>query len=113
MEKKISVVMIGVKNMARAVRFYRTVIGLPLKFKTQQYSEFNTQGAILALEKRKGVSIFGPSFTFVSKNAKRDAERLRRRKVRFWKGVHKESYGWVFMPKDSEGNIFEVVQYNQ
>lgn len=113
MERKISVAMIGVRNMDRAVRFYRSVIGLPLKFKTAAYSEFRTRGAVLALEQRKRVIATGPSFTIPTRNAKRDFARLKRRGVTFWKSLRSESFGLVFMPKDPEGNIFEAVQYRK
>lgn len=111
MERKISVVMIGVTNMGRAIRFYRRALGLPLKFRTPTYSEFRTTGAVLALEKRKRVSATGPAFTIKAKNAKREFVRLKQRGVRFWKLLREESFGWVFLPKDTEGNIFEIVQY--
>ena len=35
---------------------------------------------------------------------------MRKKKVKFWKDLTEEPYGWVLMPKDSEGNIFEIVQ---
>ena len=113
MELKISVVMIGVTNMARAIRFYRHIVGLPLKFKTSAYSEFSTCGAVLALEKRKRVTAIGPAFTIQTQNVKRDARRLRRHGVKFWKPLREEEFGWLFMPKDPEGNIFEIVQYKR
>jgi catechol 2,3-dioxygenase-like lactoylglutathione lyase family enzyme len=111
MEKKISVVLIGVKDMERAVRFYRDVLGLPVKFQTDEYSEFATHGAVLALEKREEVVAMGPVFTFPTTNIREDRDHLQKTKVSFWKELHEESYGWVMMPQDSEGNIFEVVQY--
>ncbi|HYL13203.1 MAG TPA: VOC family protein [Terriglobales bacterium] len=111
MEKKIAVVIVGVTDMQRAVDFYRSTLRLPLKFQTPTYSEFKTEGAVLALEKRDEVHANGPSFTLPTRNAKRDREALRRRKVKFWKDLSKEPYGWVMMAKDSEGNVFEIVQY--
>lgn len=111
MENKISVVLIGVTDMDRAVRFYRDVLGLPLKFQTDEYTEFATQGAVLALEKRREIAATGPAFTFPSSNIRQDGERLQKAKVKFWKQLCEESYGWVMMPQDSEGNIFEIVQY--
>ncbi len=111
MEKKISVVLIGVTDMARAVRFYRDAMGLPLKFQTDEYTEFATEGAVLALEKRKEVIATGPGFTFPTDNIRRDRDHLEKANVKFWKELREESYGWVMMPQDSEGNIFEIVQY--
>ena len=43
MEKKIITVMIGVRDMQRAVDFYRSTLGLPLKFQTPTYSEFKKE----------------------------------------------------------------------
>jgi len=112
MENKITVVIIGVKDMERAVKFYGSVLKLPLKFKTDSYSEFETKGAVLALEKRdKIATATGPSFTLQSKNAEKDFKSLEKKGVKFWKPLKKEPYGLVFMPQDSELNIFEVVQY--
>ena len=113
MEKKISVVLIGVQDMDRAVKFYRDVLGLPLKFQTDEYTEFATHGAVLALEKRTAVLANGPAFTFPTANIQQDHDELRKLKVKFWKELHEESYGWVMMPQDSEGNIFEIVQYKK
>lgn len=113
MEPKISVAMIGVRNMGRAVRFYQKTIGLPLQFKTAAYSEFRTRGAVLALERRKRVIATGPSFAITTRNGRREFARLKRRGVRFWKPLREEPFGLVFMPRDSEGNIFEVVQYKK
>jgi lactoylglutathione lyase len=38
-----------VADMARSVRFYRDVLGLPLRFESPHWSEFATDGATLAL----------------------------------------------------------------
>lgn len=111
MDKKIAVVLIGVTDMQRAVDFYRTTLGLPLKFQTPNYSEFKTSGAVLALEKRAKVSATGPCFTFPTRNIKKDRAQLERSDARIWKELHNEAYGWVMMPQDPEGNIFEIVQY--
>jgi len=111
MEKKISVVLIGVTDMRRAVQFYRDVVGLKVKFQTDEYTEFRTHGAVLALEKRNQVVATGPAFTFPTTDIRRDHEQLRKAENRFWKELREESFGWVMMPEDSEGNIFEVVEY--
>jgi predicted enzyme related to lactoylglutathione lyase len=110
MEKKINMVMIGVKDMQRAVDFYRSTLGLPLKFQTPTYSEFKTGGAVLALQTRPEICSEGASFSLPTTNIKKDHEALRRKKVKFWKDLTQEPYGWVMMPKDSEGNVFEIVQ---
>jgi predicted enzyme related to lactoylglutathione lyase len=110
MDKKINMVLIGVRDMQRAVDFYRSTLGLPLKFQTPTYSEFKTGGAVLALQTRPDICSEGASFSLPTTNIKKDHESLRKKKVKFWKDLTEEPYGWVLMPKDSEGNIFEIVQ---
>lgn len=111
MEKKLAAAIIGVIDMQRAVDFYRSTIGLPLKFQTPNRSEFKTHGAMLVLEKREKVSATGPSFWLPTRNIKKDRDALQRKGTQFWKELHSELYGWVMMPQDTEGNIFAVVQY--
>ena len=113
MENKISVVLIGVKDMERAVRFYRDVLGLPLKFQTGVYSEVATHGAVLALEKREEVVVNGPAFTFPTTDIQQDRGQLEKAGVKFWRELREEDFGWVMMARDSEGNIFEIVQYSR
>lgn len=46
---RLSYAIVFVRDMARAVTFYRDVIGLPLRFESPSWTEFNTEGATLAL----------------------------------------------------------------
>jgi predicted enzyme related to lactoylglutathione lyase len=109
MDKKIAVV-IGVTDMQRAVDFYRSTLGLPLKFQTPTHSEFKTSGAALVLEKRAKVTANGPCFWLPTRNVKKDREGLQRSSIQFWEELHSAPYGWVMMPQDTEGNIFAIVQ---
>ena len=99
--------------MERAVHFYRDVLGLALKFQTDAYTEFATHGAVLALEKREEVVANGPAFTFPTTDIQQDREQLEKAGVKFWKELREEDFGWVMMAQDSEGNIFEIVQYSR
>lgn len=46
---RLNYAIVFVSNMKRAVSFYRDVLGLPLKFESPGWTEFATDGAILAL----------------------------------------------------------------
>jgi lactoylglutathione lyase len=46
-------VIVGVSDMARSVNFYRSVLGLPLKYETKEWTEFDTGRTILALHPGK------------------------------------------------------------
>jgi lactoylglutathione lyase len=46
---KLGVVMVVVSDMTRSVAFYRDVLGLPLRYQTPYWSEFDVGGVVLAL----------------------------------------------------------------
>jgi lactoylglutathione lyase len=46
---RVNYAIVYVSDMARAVAFYRDVLGLPLKFESPGWTEFATEGATLAL----------------------------------------------------------------
>ena len=46
---RINYSIILVSDMARSVAFYRDVVGMPLKFETPSWTEFDTEGATWAL----------------------------------------------------------------
>jgi len=48
---RINYAIIYVSDMDRSVAFYRDALGLPLRFQTPEWTEFLTEGALLALHK--------------------------------------------------------------
>ena len=46
---RVNYAIVLVSDMSRSVSFYRDVVGLPLKFESPGWTEFATEGAILAL----------------------------------------------------------------
>ena len=49
MFKKVDYVMVMVSDMARSVAFYRDTLGMPLKFQSPDWTEFQTGDTTLAL----------------------------------------------------------------
>lgn len=47
--KTLNYVIVFVSDMKRSVRFYRDVLGLPLKFESPHWTEFANQGSTIAL----------------------------------------------------------------
>ena len=47
--RQVDYVMVAVSNMPRSVRFYRDTLGLPLKFESPEWAEFQTGTTTLAL----------------------------------------------------------------
>jgi len=53
MFKQIDYVMIAVSNMDQSVGFYKDTLGIPLKYKTSEWTEFQTGATTLALHLSK------------------------------------------------------------
>jgi lactoylglutathione lyase len=51
---RVSYAIVFVSDMARSVRFYRDVLGIPLRFESPVWTEFATDGATLALHQGDG-----------------------------------------------------------
>jgi lactoylglutathione lyase len=51
---RVSYAIVFVSDMPRAVAFYRDVLRLPLRFESPDWTEFNTDGATLALHASDG-----------------------------------------------------------
>ena len=73
MFKQIDYVMIGVSNMEQSVEFYKNILGMPLKYKTNEWTEFQTRATTLALQLSKlrvpvaGASTIGFTVTDLDK----------------------------------------------
>jgi predicted enzyme related to lactoylglutathione lyase len=112
MAKRISVVFVSVSDMDRAIEFYQKTLNLHIKFKSAEYSEFDLPGTVLALWKNGGHGSYDiPLFTIAVDNVEEETALLDSEGVSLHKPIHEEEYGRVIVPYDSEGNIFEVVQY--
>ena len=46
---RVNYAIVYVSDMSRSVRFYRDIVGLPLRFESPEWTEFDTGGATLAL----------------------------------------------------------------
>ncbi len=51
---RINYAIVFVTDMAASVAFYRDVVGLPLRFESPHWTEFETEGATLALHVGEG-----------------------------------------------------------
>jgi lactoylglutathione lyase len=53
---EVSHAIIFVSDMARSIAFYRDVLGLPVRFESPKWTEFETPGSTLALHLANGTS---------------------------------------------------------
>jgi lactoylglutathione lyase len=94
-----------VSDMERAVKFYRDVIGLPLKFQSPNWSEFSTGNTALALHPASEKNPAGKvEVGFNVENLQEFYEQMSARGVRFLMPPKPQDFGGVLAQlEDSEG----------
>ena len=105
MAPKLKYIMEFVADMDRAVKFYRDVIGLPLRFESPEWSEFATGETSLALhlaseKNRAGTYDVG----FTVKNLQESYEQMQAKGVKFLMAPTKQDFGGSLAQfQDTEG----------
>lgn len=106
MFQKIAYTCYPVQNMARAVSFYREVLGLILLFTSEEWSEFKIGSQRLALHKTNApfTAVDVPTFSLEASPIEEVVEKLKSLGVQLAQGIQVLSYGKLANFLDSEGN---------
>ena len=109
---KLSYVIKFVADMDRAVRFYRDVLGLPLKFGSPKWSEFTTGETALALHPASEKNPPGTmELGFTVPDIQKFHAEMAARGVQFSMPPTKQDFGGLLAPVvDSEGGHFSVAE---
>jgi predicted enzyme related to lactoylglutathione lyase len=110
MAVKLSYVIEFVGNMDRAVKFYRDVVGLPLKFQSPEWSEFSTGETTLALHAASEKNAAGKiEVGFNVPDLQAFYEEMRAKGVKFSMPPKKQDFGGMLAQfEDSEGAFISV-----
>ena len=105
MASKLSYAIEFVGDMDRAVKFYRDVVGLPLKFQLPDWSEFSTGETTLALHPASDKNPAGKvEIGFDVPDLQKFYDEMRAKGVKFPMAPRKQEYGGILAQfEDSEG----------
>ncbi len=105
METKLNYAIEFVADMNRAVKFYRDVIGLPLKFESPGWSEFATGGTTFALHPASQQNPAGKvELGFNVPDLQKFYDDMRAKGVKFPMPPKKQDFGGMLAQfEDSEG----------
>ena len=107
---------ISVKDMARAVRFYRDVVGLKFMFEAPNVAFFDCAGIRLMLGVgASGAPVGGTYLYFDSADIERDHRVIVERGAESVRAPHVvanlgDKQVWLAELTDSEGNVFSLMQ---
>ncbi|MFQ5672671.1 MAG: VOC family protein [Nitrospinales bacterium] len=105
MFQKIAYTCYPVRDMARAVDFYRDVLGLKPLFTGDEWSEFEIGGQRLALRKMASPASTVAAVSLEATPIEHAVEKLKSRGVRIARDVQVFPYGKLASFLDSEGNL--------
>jgi lactoylglutathione lyase len=109
---KLSYVIEFVDDMDRAVKFFRDVVGLTLKFQSPGWSEFSTGDTVLALHPASTTNPAGKvEFGFSVHDLQKFYDEAKARGVKFPMPPKKQDFGGMLAQlEDSEGGHVSVAE---
>lgn len=112
--RRVGAVILLVSNMDKSVKFYKDTLGLPLKSKSKDWTEFYKEGTVLALTpaKRKSMVSSGTGMLVGFMVADMDAavKELKAKKVRFFKKPKDEPFGKHAIIEDPDGHLISLAE---
>ncbi len=123
MFRRISAIILLVKDLNKSIDFYNNVLGMEKKQESEDWVEFMKQGTVLALHPI-GKNSKSDEQKKISRNAKSgniligfnvsDLESvcndLKKKNVKFYKDLKNESFGKHAIIEDPEGNLISLAE---
>ena len=111
---KVGAVILLVSNMENSVKFYRDTLGLPVKTKSRDWTEFFNNNTVLALHpaKRKSAIKTGSGMLvgFEVSDLDSSVKKLKDKKVKFYKKPKQEPFGKHAIIKDPDGHLISIAE---
>jgi lactoylglutathione lyase len=112
--RKVGAIILLTTNMKKSIKFYKDTLGLPIKTKSADWTEFFSDGTVLALHpaKKKYKLRAGPNMLigFMVNDLDDLIKQLKRKKVKFFKKPKEESFGKHAIIVDPDGHLISIVQ---
>ncbi|HKZ62526.1 MAG TPA: VOC family protein [Nitrososphaera sp.] len=115
--RKVGAVILLVSNMEKSTKFYRDTLGLPIKTKSKDWTEFFNKDTVLALHpaKKKSKIKAGPGMLvgFEVSDLDSTVKNLKEKKVRFFKKPKEEPFGKHAIIQDPDGHLVSIAEIKE
>ena len=112
--RKVGAIILLTTNMKKSIKFYKDTLGLPIKTKSADWTEFFSDGTVLALHpaKKKYKLRAGPNMLigFMVNDLDDLIKQLKKKKVKFFKKPKEEPFGKHAIILDPDGHLISIVQ---
>ncbi len=115
---KIGAVILLVSNMEKSIKFYSDILELPIKTSSKDWTEFFNNDTVLALhpapEKKKTLKTgSGTLVGFEVSDLDSTVNKLKERRVKFFKRPKDEPFGKHAIVQDPDGHLISIVELKE
>jgi lactoylglutathione lyase len=115
--RKVGAVILLVSNMQKSIKFYGGTLGLPIKTKSKDWTEFFQDDTVLALHPaKKGSRIktgSGILVGFEVSDINSTTKKLKEKKVKFYKRPKEEPFGTHAIIQDPDGHLISIAEIKE
>ena len=117
--RKVGAVILLVSNMEKSIKFYNEILELPIKSRSKDWTEFFNNDTVLALHpapKKKKVMLKVGSGTLVGfevSDLNSTVEKLKQKRVKFFKKPKEEPFGKHAIVKDPDGHLISIAEIKE
>lgn len=112
--RKVGAVILLVSNMEKSIKFYSDTLGLPIKAKSKEWTEFFQNDTVLALhparKKSKLKTGSGILVGFEVSDLSSTMKTLKEKKVKFFKRPKEEPFGKHAIVQDPDGHLISIAE---
>jgi lactoylglutathione lyase len=114
---RMGAVILLVSNMEKSVMFYRDTLGLPIKTKSKDWTEFFNNDTVMALHPAKKKSNIktgsGMLVGFEVGDLEATVKKLKEKKVKFFKKPKEEPFGKHAIVQDPDGHLISIAEIKE
>lgn len=103
--------------MDKSIKFYRDTLGIPIKTKSKDWTEFFTKDTVLALHPAKKKSSIktgsGMLVGFEVSDLDYTVKNLKEKKVKFFKKPKEEPFGKHAIIRDPDGHLVSIAEIKE
>jgi catechol 2,3-dioxygenase-like lactoylglutathione lyase family enzyme len=115
--RKVGAVILLVSNMEKSIRFYKDTLGIPVKTKSKDWTEFFNRDTVLALHPAKKKSKIktgsGILVGFEVSDLESTVKKLKEKKVKFFKKLKEEPFGKHAILQDPDGHLVSIAEIKE
>ena len=115
--RKLSAVILLVSDMNRSVQFYKDILNIPIKKRSDEWTEFFNKETVLALHPAKNKEKLKSGqhilIGFSASDFDQTIKNLQEKKVSFFKNPREEGFGKHAIIEDPDGHLISIVKLKE